>query len=153
MSNILFILSISLINLNLLLLMSNWATKSDQSFKASNKLIVDSFFNASVHASYYSCVQFMLHINSIHFGLTDNQIDEMHNESKTSTHQHLRKTIFESLRTIDPDFAVDFNDEMARLCSRRNTADYKSKMIDENEANNLRQLAFKNLSHLKAIYK
>jgi hypothetical protein len=132
--------------------MSNWKDKSEQTFKSSNKLIIELLFNASVHSSYYSCVQYMLHISSVHFGLGDKEIDNLHQQSKNSVHQYLRKTIYESLRTHNPDFAVDFNDYVSRLNLRRNIADYKSEIIMEEEAKDLRQLAHDTLVGLKNTY-
>jgi hypothetical protein len=132
--------------------MSNWELKSEMTFRASNRLITDLLFNASVHASYYSCVQMMLHISSLHFGFDDKALDNLHQETKNSVHQHLKKTIYQSLRTHNPDFAVDFNDDISRLSIRRNTADYKSEIIGEKEAEELRQLAYTTLANLKTTY-
>jgi len=132
--------------------MSNWEVKSGISFKASNKLINDSLFNASVHSSYYSCVQYLLHIMSIRYNFDDDQIDNLNNETSMTTHKYLRTTIFTSLRQIDPDYAVDFNDDIGTLINRRVTADYKSRIIEGEEAEEIRQLAYKTLNNLKLIY-
>lgn len=132
--------------------MSNWALKSEESFKSANKLITEHLYNASVHSSYYSCVQYLLHVMSSHYGLEDKEINNLHQQSSQSTHKYLRNEIFKSLRTLNPDYAVDFNDDIGELCSRRNVADYRSEIIDPDEAKDIRQLAYNTLKMLKASY-
>lgn len=132
--------------------MSQWNTKSESSFKAANKLIIEGLFNSSVHASYYSCVQLMLHVMSTHYGLDDDAIDNLNRTSGMTTHKHLKVTIYDSLRQINPDYAVDFNDDIGTLCDRRVVADYKSEIIQDKESKDLRQLAYETLRMLKTSY-
>lgn len=132
--------------------MSNWEIKSGISFKASNKLMTDSLFNASVHSSYYSCLQYLLHLLSVRYNYDDSRIDNLNRETTVTTHKYVIGIIFKGLRQINPDYAVDFNDDIGALINGRVTADYKSKIIEQREAEELRQLAYKTLNQLKESY-
>lgn len=132
--------------------MSNWEIKSDMSFKSINKLLTELLFNASVHCSYYSCVQYILHILSSHLNMEDDEINNLNLTTTISTHKYLRTTIYNSLRQINPEYAVDFNDDIGTLMGRRVTADYKNEVIFETEARELRDLAYSTLTMLKTSY-
>lgn len=62
--------------------MSELKLKSSENFKSSDILIKQRLFASSVHCSYYSCIQNMLHILRSDFKKTEEQIDS---ESKAGS--------------------------------------------------------------------
>jgi len=134
--------------------MSHWSVKSASNFTATNKLNIDAFFASSVHCSYYSCIQFMFHILSVHFNKTDRQInDESYNGGKQAggLHNWLFNTISNEIAgSVD---ANSFDTYITDLQDLRVKSDYKNQVIIEAQANEARNIASKTLVILKRNFK
>ncbi len=117
--------------------MSNWKIKSEKNIRGAGLLIKNSFPSASVHCSYYSTIQLMLHILLIDFNKSE---DEIENEAKLDSkdengyHNWLKNLITREL--VKRDFMIirDYNNFFGKLKSLRIRADYKNIIITENRA-------------------
>lgn len=117
--------------------MSELKGKSEESTKASNKLIEAMLLNSSIHCSYYACVQLMLHLLRSHFGKTELQVN---NEGKSGSinengfHNWLINMIVKEFARLDATDAAKFNTIINNLKFARATADYKNVMVSETQA-------------------
>jgi hypothetical protein len=134
--------------------MSHWKAKSESNFNATNKLNLEDFFAPSVHCSYYSCIQLMLHILSSHFNKTDKEInDESYEGSKLEHGMHnwlINKITGEFGSFIDANL---FGTEITDLQTLRVKSDYKNKHINETQARDARNQAYKTLGLLKRNFR
>lgn len=118
--------------------MSNWLSKSKQSFSIAND--ADSLMlNNRVHCYYYGCVQLLKHIVLNNFsGMT---IDKVNQEcdrrvvpENKGTHQYLRLKIKDDLNNKQQRLkGVDFNTHILGLHNLRTKADYGIDDINEDE--------------------
>jgi len=129
----------------------SWIQKSEDSFKATNKLIKYSLYNTSVHCSYYSCIQLSLFIICDKLGIEE---EEINNKSQDSgSHNYIINTISIAIREkLSNREGRKFSDNISRLKKRRIVADYKTILIDMAEANSLRQLAYDINENLKTTF-
>ncbi len=120
-------------------MMSNWKIKSEQNQKSAKMLIGSSIYSASVHCSYYSNIQLMLHILYNDFGKTE---DEINMESRQGSsdeggfHNWLKNSITRELLEKDFMMVRDFNNFFGQLKNLRVNADYKNLLIIEQKAKN-----------------
>lgn len=121
----------------------SWKEKSENSFKATNKLLQDSFCNTSVHCSYYSCLQLMYHILSEYLGMRDDEIESESKDDKSS-HVWLINKVTRQLKSIrSKEEARIFSDEVHTLKKNRIIADYGKSSINTDQAEKLRDLSYK----------
>ena len=117
--------------------MSNWKLKSESNIKGAELLIRNSLYSSSVHCSYYSNVQLMLHILFTDFNKSE---DEIESESKQGSidekgyHNWLKNTITRELFMKDAMIVRDFNNFFGQLKALRVKADYKNSIINKNKA-------------------
>jgi len=117
--------------------MSNWKLKSKNNIKGAELLIRNSLYSSSVHCSYYSNVQLMLHVLFTDFNKSENEIES---ESKQSSidekgyHNWLKNTITRELITRDFMIVRDFNNLFGQLKALRVKGDYKNIIISKNKA-------------------
>lgn len=118
--------------------MSDWKIKSGKNINGAELLIKNSLFSSSVHCSYYSNVQLMLHILFNDFGKSESEIE---NEAKQGSidekgyHNWLKNTITRELVKRDFMIGRDFNNFFGQLKALRVKADYKNTIIEKNKAN------------------
>lgn len=117
--------------------MSNWKLKSNNNIKGAELLIRNSLYSSSVHCSYYSNVQLMLHVLFTDFNKSENEIES---ESKQGSidekgyHNWLKNTITRELLTRDFMIVRDFNNLFGQLKALRVKGDYKNIIISKNKA-------------------
>jgi hypothetical protein len=110
--------------------MSNWLSKSNQSFEIANNT-GSPMLNNRVHCYYYGCVQLMFHLLNTKFGMTIETISEMtHPMSKLNpgnggTHVWLNRYFSDDLkrRTHHLD-GLNLNNHLGKLKRLRTDADY-----------------------------
>jgi stage III sporulation protein SpoIIIAA len=129
----------------------SWIRKSDDSFKATNKLIGEMLYNTSVHCSYYSCIQLALHVITDIFGFTHEQI-ETETYGKGS-HNWLINNLASCLTTThDRRTARKLSERITELKRVRVIADYKMELISEEEAIEIRQESYEINQFLKTSF-
>jgi len=117
--------------------MSDWKLKSKMNIKGAELLIRNSLYSSSVHCSYYSNVQLMLHILFTDFGKTEREIE---NDAKQGAadekgyHNWLKNTITRELMKRDYMIVRDFNNFFGQLKALRIKGDYKNLIIKKNKA-------------------
>lgn len=117
--------------------MSNWKIKSSTNLSAAIKLISFDYSSSSVHCSYYSCIQMMLHILGSHFMKSDAEIsDESYKGGQASNGMHnwLIKIIFKEMTIANGSDAVKFNRYINNLKGIRVDSDYKNIEIKQGKA-------------------
>lgn len=115
--------------------MSHLLTKSQTNYSSAQLLLVKSWYCASVHCSYYSCVQMMKHY-LFHFGTTDATIDaEIKRHNSTSnrhigTHEIIINMVFSHINAIKGyREARKFKHDIIALKALRVDSDYKNQEI------------------------
>ncbi|MBD0403200.1 hypothetical protein [Flammeovirga sp. EKP202] len=117
--------------------MSDWKEKSEQNQKSAGTLINNKLYSPSIHCSYYSNIQLMLHILLNDFNKSESDIDS---ESQTGSneekgfHNWLKNLITRELVTRDFMSVRDFNNFFGQLKSLRIQSDYKNQIIIESRA-------------------
>lgn len=107
--------------------------KSDNNVKSAQSLINQSLYSSSVHCSYYSCVQLMLHILRSDLSKTEAQIER--EQRGQSFHNWLINLIKLEFDGRDPSQSRTFYSTIGQLKALRVKADYKNIEILPNEAN------------------
>lgn len=142
--------------------MSSWLDKSNESLKAANKLLEAALPNASVHSSYYSCVQYVFYVMEYFWGDEIKTI-ESNSHSKVNdvgTHVWIVKTVYKHIknncrpiyRTEARNIANDFNQLMIEMKEVRVNADYKYDLIKQEVATEVLSKAEKTIKLLKDYY-
>lgn len=132
--------------------MSKWKTKSSQNQKSAGTLINNKLHSSSVHCSYYSNIQLMLHIMSKDFSKTDTEIDAesmQGSKDEKGYHNWLKNTITRELVIRDFMSVRDFNNFFGQLKKLRIQSDYKNCVILESKAKNGLDLSKKIISILE----
>ena len=117
--------------------MSNWKIKSKKNISGADLLIRKSFPSASVHCSYYSNVQLMLHILLNDLNMSDDDIEDksrIGSRDENGFHNWLKNFIARELVLRDFMITRDFNNFFGKLKAVRIKADYKSVIISKNKA-------------------
>lgn len=131
-------------------------TKSGHNVKSAVTLVNESFFAPSLHCSYYSCVQLMLHVFHEKMGLDEDAlkntfnawrkaeqkklIDQAKAEGKEIEQKNFSQHIFyitfmlEKLKSLNVMDSVRFYESVNRLRGLRLKADYSAETISEDEA-------------------
>ena len=117
--------------------MTHLRNKSKDNLKGAKTLQFNKIYAPSVHCSYYSNIQLMLHILQSDFKKTEKQIDA---ESKKGSkdehgfHNWLKSQIARELFSRNYKVLRDFNNFFGQLKALRVKADYKNFEIIENVA-------------------
>jgi uncharacterized protein (UPF0332 family) len=117
--------------------MSNWKLKSEKNIKGAELLIRNSLCSSSVHCSYYSNVQLMLHILFTDIGKSESEIESDAKQGsidENGYHNWLKNTITRELITRDFMIVRDFNNFLGQLKALRVKGDYKNSIINERKA-------------------
>jgi len=114
--------------------MTNWKIKADENIKCAEILINGRKFSSSVHCSYYSNIQLLLHVLHEEFNKTEDQIDEESKKDENGFHIWLKNYITRELTTRQFMILRDFNNYFGKLKKIRIKADYKNIIISENKA-------------------
>ncbi|MBZ0242957.1 MAG: hypothetical protein K8F24_07070 [Bacteroidales bacterium] len=117
--------------------MSGWKLKSEKNIKGAELLIKNSLCSSSVHCSYYSNVQLMLHILFTDFGKSESEIEteaKQGSVDENGYHNWLKNTITRELVTRDFMIVRDFNNFFGQLKALRVKGDYKNSLINESKA-------------------
>ena len=126
--------------------MSALKEKSEQNLKSADLLVLNKLFSPSVHCSYYSCVQLMLHILRSDLGKSDKDVDdESYKGSKDENgfHNWLQNLISREFFSRHYMLGRDFNNFIGSLKGTRIKADYKNIEIKEAQAKQAFQYAQK----------
>lgn len=89
---------------------------------------------SSVHCSYFSCVQLMLHLLRSDLGKTDSDIDKESRQGvkdEEGFHNWLRNTILRQFFIKNPEAGREFNNFFGTLAGFRVKADYKNYEVKE----------------------
>jgi len=117
--------------------MSNWKIKSEQNKISAKLLINNSYYSSSVHCSYYSNIQLMLHILLTDLQKSEQEIDsEGHQgaQDEGGFHNWLKNSITRELFMRNNQLVPDFNNFFGQLKGLRIKADYKNLEIIERRA-------------------
>ncbi|MBE7661510.1 hypothetical protein [Tenacibaculum finnmarkense] len=132
--------------------MSNWKEKSTQNQKSAGTLINNKLYSPSIHCSYYSNIQLMLHILLNDFEKSEARIDAESQQGSIDEkgfHNWLKNIITRELFGRDFMSVRDFNNFFGQLKSLRIKSDYKNMLIIESRAKNGLDLSKKIISILE----
>lgn len=117
--------------------MSVLKSKSQESIAAAEILLKQNHANSSIHCSYYSCVQLMLHLLRKHFGKTELAIKSegiKGAKNDNGYHNWLLNSIFKEFVRLDGTDAAKFNGIIQILKKQRAAADYENRNIEFHNA-------------------
>jgi hypothetical protein len=118
-------------------------TKSEQNINLADQITTNgSEFASSVHCSYYSCVQLMLHILRSHFEQSDTEVENRNGQENGNTHIFLINTIGEELQLTNNQDFREFRTKINQLKGVRIKSDYKNVPIEQELA--VKALAYAN---------
>jgi len=122
--------------------------KSTENINSANLLITNGFAASSIHCSYYSCVQMMLHVLRSDLNKTEEELEilsEKGSRDYHGFHNWLQNVFCEELIRRDKDarIAFDFNTSIGNLKGIRIRSDYRVSGISNKEANKALILAKK----------
>ena len=116
--------------------MSILLEKSKQNYNASEILIKNNYHASSVHCSYYSCVQLMIHLLLTKLGYSQETIDEACKIEKKGSHQFAINTLNKKMISMNIRFdSSKFDREIKKLKNFREQADYHEIEIDSDFSN------------------
>jgi hypothetical protein len=122
--------------------MGKLLTKSAENLCASDELIKLSYFNSSVHCSYYSVVQFMIHLILNRFNYSQERFDEESRYERLGSHVFAQKLLYRELQSMNFILASrDFKKEFGVLKNIRNQADYQEIIIEPDVGKQAREKA------------
>jgi hypothetical protein len=117
--------------------MSNWKLKSGRNITGAELLIKNSLCSSSVHCSYYSNIQLMLHILFNDFMKSERDIEDEAKQGSIDEkgyHNWLKNTITRELAIRDFMIVRDFNNLFGQLKALRVKSDYKNIIIKKYKA-------------------
>ncbi|MFZ4543418.1 MAG: hypothetical protein ACOYOA_05170 [Saprospiraceae bacterium] len=114
--------------------MSHLLTKSMQNLESADILINANMFSASVHCSYYSCLQLCKHVLISDMGMTFADIEKIANGS--SSHKSIIKIVYDDLVFIKRKSyaARNLNRNINRLKISRIKADYGDELLEYHDS-------------------
>jgi hypothetical protein len=135
--------------------MSFIKTKSDENIAIANQLIsmTTPYYATSVHCSYYSCVQLMIHILIEDFGKTESEIDNEPRAANMAFHNWIIDVFFREI-TIrrNPREAYQFKQKIGELKRARVNADYRNIAIIEQTSRIALQKAHQTINYLNTNF-
>ena len=117
--------------------MSNFKIKSEKNLEGSKLLIKNSFYSSSVHCSYYSNIQFILHILLKDVYKTTDELDrksKLGSNDKKGFHNWIKSEIIRELFYRDYMSIRNFNNYFGQLKKLRINADYLNELINKETA-------------------
>ena len=110
--------------------MSVLITKSKENTSAAQLLIDGNHYTSSVHCSYYSCVQVMIHILLYDYGFTQGTLEIEANAKGSGSHVYAKNYLFKKMKDKNKKaIARDFYKEIGELKNKREKADYEEETI------------------------
>ena len=115
--------------------MSNMKIKSEDNFKAANLLQENNFYNTSIHAFYYSCIQKLIYILRTSFHLTELEITEEFSNSKNGHNYYINK-VFNDCKNnrLSRKKCNYFKNNIYKLRKSRTKADYKEELATKEKS-------------------
>jgi len=120
--------------------MSQLTNKSDINIAAAYELQKQSYYCSSVHCSYYSCMQLIMHILFFKMGYNQKQLaDDFYSykkanpQSRGGLHEYYINLVATHLKNSRLD-AILFNKEMYKLKKTRTDSDYSDLAIGPDES-------------------
>ncbi len=137
--------------------MSNWEIKAVDNQKSARFLIDNGLFSSSVHCSYYSNVQLIMHIFLVSFGWTRNEIERNRRHGsfdEKGFHNWIEREIRDSLyeKEVSNEYKQYILRTLPQLKSLRVKADYDDILIDEIKSNNALSMSKQLTDILTQIY-
>lgn len=136
--------------------MSNWLSKSDQSFSIANNND-PAMLNNRVHCFYYGCVQYLFHLLHVDKKMTEQEISDKCNpnvnKGNGGTHTWLAQFFFNDLK--NKTFVlegVSFNNKIGMLKRLRTDADYGLNDINEDQLKTAKEISETIIKILKRRY-
>lgn len=106
--------------------------KSDENISSAKLLIENNCYASSVHCSYYSSVQIMIHLLLNKFGYTPEKLEADAKSQFKGSHIFARDVIRDKMKDLGIRFkAQEFYREIGELKNKREQADYQEKLIDK----------------------
>lgn len=111
--------------------MNNLKYKSECNISSAHLLFSKNFFAPSVHCSYYSCFQLMLHIQRSDFKKSDEEVHTGWENSKKSMHNWLCNLMKKEFALRSNELSKrKFNKNISILRNLRVLADYENEPIE-----------------------
>ncbi len=117
--------------------MSNWREKSIQNLMSADLLIGEGFYSASIHCSYYSNIQLILHLLQKKFPSLD-EFDKYQRKGfkkNKGFHNWIINDVVKNLFKINNEDFRYVSNNIRKLKKLRIEADYKDIIFDESKAN------------------
>lgn len=117
--------------------MSILVVKSEENLSSAKILIANECFNSSVHCSYYSSVQLMIHLLLNRFDFTQEKLASSAKSENKGSHVYAKNFLFKKMAEMDKRFkAIDFNRLVGELKNKREQADYHEVEVDSDFSQN-----------------
>lgn len=105
--------------------------KSSENLLSAKLLIENRCFNSSVHCSYYSSVQLMIHLLLNKFNFTQEKLEISAKSENKGSHVFAKNFLYNKMKEKNVRFkAVEFHREVGELKNKREQADYQEIEID-----------------------
>lgn len=112
--------------------MSVLISKSKENLLSAQLLINHNCYASSVHCSYYSSVQLMIHLLLNNFNFTQASLEEESKKTREGSHVFAINHLFSQMKQKQEIFkAVEFSREIGKLKNKRVQADYKEEVISK----------------------
>ena len=137
--------------------MSNWEIKAVDNQKSARFLIDTGLFSSSVHCSYYSNVQLIMHIFLVSFGWTKREIERNRRHGsfdEKGFHNWIEKEIRNSLykKEVSNKYKQYILRALPQLKSLRVKADYDDILINEKKSSDALNMSKQLTDLLTKIY-
>lgn len=105
--------------------MSILIVKSEENLVSSRLLIENKCFNSSVHCSYYSSVQLMIHLLLNKFDFTQDKLEITAKSENKGSHVFAKNYLYLKMKDLNIRFkALEFQRLVGELKNKREQADY-----------------------------
>lgn len=105
--------------------------KSKENLYSAQILIDNNCFASSVHCSYYSSVQVMLHLLLNKFNYTQKTLEAEARRVNNGSHVFAKNKLVSKMGDSNRLKAVDFNRVIGKLKNQREQADYQEEVIND----------------------
>lgn len=106
--------------------------KSQENISSARILIENKYFNSSVHCSYYSSVQIMIHVLLNKYNFTQERLEESAKSERKGSHVFAKNFLHTKMKEMGIRFdAVEFHRLIGSLKNKREKADYQEEVIEE----------------------
>lgn len=118
--------------------------KSKENLTSAQLLIDNDCHNSSVHCSYYSSVQLMIHLLLNKFGYTPDKLETDSKRENKGSHIFAKNFLYQKMKDNNEIFkARDFFREIGELKNKREKADYQEAIINPDLSGNALEQANK----------